>query len=77
MSAAFDQPAKLARMAGQIADFFAAYPEDKAVPAIAEHINQFWTPRMRAELARAFPPGTPGLHPLVAQALPLVRLPAA
>ena len=35
------------RMANQIGDFFASYPEKEALDGIAEHINKFWEPRMR------------------------------
>ena len=37
----------LVKMANQIADYFRAYPEDEAVEGVAEHIRQFWDPRMR------------------------------
>ncbi len=40
-------PAKLRRMADQIALNFAAIGEDKAVAATAEHIRKFWDPRMK------------------------------
>ena len=42
-----EQQAKLARMAGQMADFFASYPEEQAVASIPSHINQFWSRKMR------------------------------
>ena len=64
---------KLARMAGQIADFFQAYPDDQAVPAIADHINQFWSRRMRADFLAAFDAASDDLHPLVRQALSRIR----
>ena len=41
------QSTKLMTMAGQIADFFRAYPQDVAIRSIAEHINKFWTRKMR------------------------------
>jgi formate dehydrogenase subunit delta len=43
-------PDKLAYMANQIGRFFAHQPHDKAVAAIAEHIQKFWDPRMRSEI---------------------------
>jgi len=74
MSETADEPAlKLARMAGQIATFFESYPEAEAVPAIADHINQFWSRRMREDFASAFRPGDPALHPLVSKALPHIK----
>jgi formate dehydrogenase subunit delta len=43
-------PDKLAYMANQIGRFFAHQPHDKAVTAIADHIQKFWDPRMRSEI---------------------------
>ena len=70
---AADPALKLARMARQIADFFKAYPEAEAVPAIADHINQFWSRRMRQDFVKAFQPGDAALDPLVSRALPRIR----
>lgn len=66
-----DQSAKLGKMAGQIADFFRAYPEEQAMRSIAEHINKFWSGRMRAD----FLAGPAPADPLVAKAFPLIRPP--
>lgn len=41
----------LIRMANQIADFYRPYPRAEAVSGIAEHIHNFWDPRMRKALA--------------------------
>jgi formate dehydrogenase subunit delta len=68
-----DEPAKLAHMAGQIADFFRPYPDDVAIAGIAEHINLFWTPHMRETLLARFRPDDPALPPRVGQALSLIR----
>lgn len=74
MSEVAAEPAlKLAYMAGQIAGFFKSYPETEAVPAIADHINQFWSRRMREDFVKAFRPGDPALHPLVSKALPQIK----
>ena len=43
-------PDKLAYMANQIGKFFAHQPHDKAVAAIADHIQRFWDPRMRSAI---------------------------
>ena len=43
-------PDKLVYMANQIGKFFAHQPHDKAVAAIADHIQKFWDPRMRSEI---------------------------
>ncbi|MAO55118.1 MAG: formate dehydrogenase [Rhodospirillaceae bacterium] len=44
------EPQRLTAMANQIAAFFDAYPEDEAVTATADHLRQFWDPRMRGQL---------------------------
>ncbi|MCA0404596.1 MAG: formate dehydrogenase subunit delta [Proteobacteria bacterium] len=72
-----DNAAKLARMAGQIADFYRPYPEQTAVEGISTHINKFWTPRMRAEFLTAFPEGDDALDPLLRAARPLIRAASA
>jgi len=68
-----EQNAKLARMSGQIADFFASYPEEQAVASIAAHINEFWPRKMREDFVGAFTEASPELRPLVAKALARVK----
>jgi formate dehydrogenase subunit delta len=68
-----EQSAKLARMAGQIADFFVSYPEDQAIVSIATHINEFWSRKMREDFVAAFNEASPELRPLVAKALPKIK----
>jgi formate dehydrogenase subunit delta len=48
-----DPAEKLIRMAHEIAEFFKSYPEDKAAASIANHINRYWTPKMREEFLAA------------------------
>lgn len=67
---------KLTRMANQIATFFDSQPDDSA-PAIAAHINDFWEPRMRAQLIAHVNDGGRGLHHSVLAAMPFVRKPEA
>ena len=64
---------KLRRMAGQIADFFKAYPEAEAIASVADHINQFWTGRMREDFRAAFTARPEDLPPLLRRVLPLIR----
>jgi len=45
-----DYLARLRRMANQIARNFQAIGHDKAVLATANHIDQFWDPRMKAAI---------------------------
>ena len=68
-----DQAAKLAGMARQIADFFRSYPEEEAAKSIADHINQFWTPRMREEFLSIEGVRDGSFDPLVGKAAAMVR----
>jgi formate dehydrogenase subunit delta len=64
---------KLVYMANQIASFFVAQGEAKAVPAIADHIKKFWDPAMRCQfLAQADKPNI-ALHPYVREAVNLLK----
>ncbi|RXT54645.1 hypothetical protein B6S44_13500 [Bosea sp. Tri-44] len=65
--------AKLAAMANQIGDFFKSYPDEEAIAAIADHINQFWTKRMREDFRTGFETDMSVLSPLVQQARAKVR----
>jgi len=60
---------KLVMMANQIAAFFAAQGEERAVPQIAAHIESFWDPRMRAAMRAHVAAGGSGLKPLALKAL--------
>ena len=44
-------PDRVIYMASQIGKFFQSQGHDKAVPGIAEHIRQFWNPRMCSAIA--------------------------
>ena len=63
----------LIRMANQIADFFAPYPHQEAVDGVAGHIKSFWDPRMRADFFRTLDSGAQGVHPLVIEAVEMLR----
>ncbi|HUB94647.1 MAG TPA: formate dehydrogenase subunit delta [Stellaceae bacterium] len=62
-------PDKLVYMANQIGKFFAAQGDAKAVPAITDHIQKFWEPRMRKAILAHLAKGGAGLDPNVAKAL--------
>jgi formate dehydrogenase subunit delta len=68
-----DNTDRLVGMANQIAQFFASYAHEEAVQGVAAHINQFWDPRMRRRFLAAAEARRPQLHPLVDEALPLVK----
>jgi len=57
---------KLRYMADQIARNFAALGEEEAIAATAEHIRQFWDPRMKSAILAD---DRSGLSPIVAAAL--------
>lgn len=62
-------PDRLVYMANQIARAFAAQGEARALPQIADHVNLFWDPRMRAGMAAHLDAGGAGLEPLALKAL--------
>ncbi len=68
---------KLAYMANQIAKFMESKPHDEGVTSLADHINDFWEPRMRTQFFALIDAGGAGLRPLVLEAVPLIRRPAA
>ena len=60
---------RMIHKANQIAAFFDAYPHNKAVAGVAEHIRKFWTPPMRDQLRLYIEKETgEGLHELVIKA---------
>ena len=72
-------PEKLIRMANQIATFCQSNPDGARHTAnVADHINNYWEPRMRTQLFTAYEAGeTAGFHPLVLDAMAKIRRPSA
>lgn len=68
---------KLVHMANQIARAFAALPPDKAAAKLAEHINNFWEPRMRRQLFALLAAEPGRFTPVVHAATPRIRPPPA
>jgi formate dehydrogenase subunit delta len=60
---------KLVYMANQIGKFFASQGREEAVAGIADHIQKFWDPRMRAAIFARLKEGGAGLDPVVRTAL--------
>jgi len=58
---------QLVKMANQIADNFSFH--DDAVDRVADHLQRFWAPSMRRQLAEFAANGGDGLRPAVQQAL--------
>jgi formate dehydrogenase subunit delta len=67
---------KLIYMANQIASFFAAQGEAKAVPAIADHIKKFWDPEMRRKFLMLADKPETTLNPLTRKAVDLLKVKA-
>jgi len=62
-------PANMVHMVNQIALYFASYPEEEAVAGVADHLQKFWEPRMRRQIAAYVAAGGTGLHALVPEAV--------
>ncbi len=69
-------PDKLVTMANQIATFFQSQPGNDRAARVAAHLNDFWAPKMRAEVLAYAEAGGAGLAPLTREALVDVRRPA-
>lgn len=63
------KPDKLVYMANQIAKFFAARKREHAVEGIADHLADFWDPRMREKIIAHARQGGEGLDPLAKEAV--------
>ena len=66
--------AKLIRMAGQRADFFRTQPDRPPAEAVAAHINDSWTYRMRQDLIAALQSGQDA-DPVVQASAAFIKLP--
>ena len=68
----------LVKMANDIGQFFAVYPDTpETEQEIAAHLQRFWTPDMRATLRDYVAQGGAGLRPLVARAVLRLQQPTA
>jgi len=62
-------PERLVMMANQIGKFFVPQKKMDAVAAIADHLEKFWDPRMRAAIVAHWKAGGEGLDPPVREAV--------
>ena len=61
---------RLIRMANQIGDYFAAYPDrGEAVAGIANHLRSFWAPAMRRRIIDHLAGGGAELKDIVREAV--------
>ena len=66
---------KLVYMANQIAMFMESLPHAKGVAGVAQHINDYWEPRMRRQFLALIDARVADLRPLVIEAVPLIGHP--
>lgn len=66
---------RLVYMANQIGKFFVSEDRETAVAGIADHLQKFWDPRMRAEILAHVAGGGEGLDPEVRAAVALLKSP--
>lgn len=69
-------PHVMVHKVNQIALFFASYPHEEAVEGIANHLRQFWEPRMRRQIISFVNEGGEGLHELAREAVTRLAVPA-
>lgn len=66
---------RLVYMANQIATFFESQSPQAAAHGVADHINNFWEPRMRARFFELAESGAVGFKTVVMEAMPEIRRP--
>jgi len=60
----------LVKMANDIASFFEAEPDEaKAAKGVAEHLKNFWAPRMRRQILEYVDGGGAGLKKIAVRAI--------
>ena len=65
---------KLVRMANQIAGFFSHEGPERGAASVADHLQKFWDPRMRAEIAAS---SASGSSPVALEAVRQIAGPGA
>jgi formate dehydrogenase subunit delta len=69
---------KLVRMANQIAGFFSHEGPERGAASVADHLQKFWDPRMRSQIAAAVDEGrAEGLDPIALSAVRQITVPRA
>lgn len=64
---------RLVYMANQIATFFAAQPGEVGAQQTADHLKNFWDPRMRQAVLEHLHAGGQGLSPVAAAGVALLE----
>ncbi len=60
----------------QISQFFQSYEREEAVAGIANHLQQYWEPRMRRKIIAYVAEGGEGMHELAVEAVRTLPDPA-
>ncbi len=68
---------KLVHMANQIATFFESQPGTDQADRVAQHLRDYWDPRMRAQIAQIAEDPESGLSPLALKAVSRLDVSAA
>lgn len=63
----------IVRMANDIAQFHTSYTDEEGRQLVAEHLNKFWPPSMRARFHELIEVEPDGFHPLVLSCAGMVR----
>jgi FdhD protein len=67
---------KLVHMANQIATFFRSQPGTDQADRVAQHLRDYWDPRMRAQIVEIAEDPESGLSPLAREAVARLGMPA-
>lgn len=70
-------PEKLVHMANQIATFFLSQPGDDQADRVAQHLRDYWDPRMRAQIIQIAESAESGLLPLAKEAVSRLGTPVS
>ncbi|PHQ84183.1 MAG: formate dehydrogenase [Thalassobium sp.] len=66
-------PEKMVMMTNQIASFFATQPDADKASRVADHLREFWEPRMLDQLYAHVDAGGAGLSPLALEGAQKLR----
>jgi len=66
---------KLVHMANQIATFFESQPGEDQAERVAQHLRDYWDPRMRTQIAEIAETSESGLSPLARDAIAKLGMP--
>lgn len=65
-------PDKMVRMANQIAKFFKTQPGNDQAEKVANHLRDYWDPRMRSQICDHVAQGGEGLDDIAVRAVRMI-----